>query len=111
MNVNAEMLKRGLAVNYCVAPELATCDEFARYTQNAIDQKLGMFSDRDAELPYDFRRRIEGQPERSYVGNLQTKEVHTPGHEEAVPVADRVFFFTKDAIEAPYRIVDGEIAR
>jgi micrococcal nuclease len=106
MNVNAEMLKRGLAVNYCVAPELATCDEFARYTQNAIDRKLGMFSEQGVELPYDFRRRIENQPQRSYVGNLETKEVHSPGHQNDVPVADRVFFFTKESVQSPYHLVD-----
>lgn len=104
LHTNAEMLKKGLAVNYCVAPEFKYCDEFARYTQNAIDQQLGMFSDKAVELPYDFRRRIEGQQQRSYVGNLQTKVVLTPGHQNDTPVADRVFFFTPDLIQAPYHL-------
>ncbi|MGZ3658150.1 MAG: thermonuclease family protein [Bdellovibrionota bacterium] len=106
LHANAEMVKKGLAVNYCVAPEFKYCDEFARDTQNAIDQQLGMFSDKNVELPYDFRRRIENQTQRSFVGNIQTKEVHSPGHQNDVPVADRVFFFTPDLISAPYKLVN-----
>jgi micrococcal nuclease len=104
VHTNAEMVKQGLAVNYCVAPEFKYCDEFARDTQNAIDHKLGMFSDPTAELPYDFRRRISNQEQRSYVGNIQTKVVLTPGHQNDTPVADRVFFFTPDLIVAPYHL-------
>lgn len=106
-HINAEMVKRGLAVNYCVAPDFAHCDEFSRYTQNAIDQRLGMFSDKSAELPYDFRRRLQNQPQRSYVGNIQTKEVLTPGHQNDVPVADRVFFYTLESVQAPYHVVNN----
>lgn len=106
VHTNAEMVKKGLAVNYCVAPEFKYCDEFARYTQNAIDNQLGMFSDKNVELPYDFRRRIENQTQRSYVGNIQTKEVRAPGHQNDTPVADRVFFFTPDLIQAPYHLVN-----
>jgi micrococcal nuclease len=104
LHTNAEMVRLGLAVNYCVAPEFKYCDEFARDVQNAIDQKLGMFSDPTMELPYDFRRRISKKEQRSYVGNLQTKVVLPPGHQNDTPVADRVFFFTPDLIQAPYHL-------
>ena len=105
MHINAEMVKRGLAVNYCVAPDFAYCDDFSRYTQNAIDRQLGMFSDKAVELPYDFRRRIENAPQRSFVGNIVTKEVFTPGHQNDVPSANRVFFYMRELVQAPYHVV------
>ena len=88
-SMNAEMVKRGLAVNYCVAPDFAHCDEF---------------SDTNVELPYDFRRRIGNNPQRSYVGDIQTKAVLTPGHQNDVPIANRVFFYTKEDVKDPYHI-------
>lgn len=106
VHVNAEILKKGLAVNYCVAPEFRYCDEFSRITQHAIDTGTGMYSDPKVELPYDFRRRISGNEQRSYVGNLQTKIVYGPGNQEKTPPADRVFFYTVGDIKAPYHLED-----
>jgi micrococcal nuclease len=105
VHANAEILKQGLAVNYCVAPSFTYCKEFAGYVANAEESRIGMFSDPRHELPYDFRRRIEGNPQRSYVGNLSTGEVFTPGHQDDVPVAQRVFFYRKSDIKAPFHIV------
>lgn len=104
MHVNAEILKMGLAVNYCVAPEFRYCDDFSRYVQASIDHGTGMYADPKVELPYDFRRRIGGNEQRSYVGNLETKIVFAPGHQNEVPIADRVFFYSKSDVKAPYRI-------
>lgn len=106
MHANAEMVKRGLAVNYCVAPDFKYCDEFAQYTSLALNSAQGMFSDPSFELPYDFRRRISNNEERSYVGNLETKEVHSPGHEKDVEIPLRVFFFERGDIQYPYQLVD-----
>ena len=106
LHINAEMVKRGLAVNYCVAPDLSYCDDFSRYTENAIRRRLGMFSDKAVELPYDFRRRIENAPQRSYVGNIETKIVLTPGHQNDIPTYDRVFFYSRETVKEPFRIVE-----
>jgi micrococcal nuclease len=104
VHLNAEMVKSGLAVNYCVAPEFRYCGEFSHYTQSAITRRLGMFSVKNFELPYDFRRRIENAPQRSYVGDIRTKEVLAPGHQNEIPIANRVFFYTQDAIQPPYHL-------
>jgi len=104
MHVNAEMVKKGLAVNYCVAPEFDYCDDFSRYAQQAINQRAGMFSDSQVELPYDFRRRIGGNEQRSYVGSIVTKIVYPPGQQEKTPIAERVFFYRQQDVSFPYRI-------
>ena len=104
LHVNAEILKMGLAVNYCVAPEFRYCDDFSRYVQDAIDNGTGMFADPKVELPYDFRRRIGGNEQRSYVGSIRTKIVYGPGNQEKTPPADRVFFYSRTDVKSPYRI-------
>lgn len=106
MHVNAEILQMGLAVNYCVAPEFRYCEEFSRYTQNSIDNGVGMYADPKVELPYDFRRRIGKNEQRSYVGSIQTKIVYGPGFQDKTPVADRVFFYNRNDVQAPYHIED-----
>ncbi len=106
LHVNAEILKMGLAVNYCVAPEFRYCDEFSRYVENAIENGTGMYADPKVELPYDFRRRIGKNEQRSYVGSLRTKEVLPPGNQDRTPVAERVFFYTREMVQAPYHIVE-----
>lgn len=103
-HLNAEILKMGLAVNYCVAPEFRYCDDFSRYTQDAIDHGIGMYADPRVELPYDFRRRIGNNEQRSFVGSMQTKVVYGPGFQDKTSVADRVFFYTREEIKSPYHL-------
>lgn len=105
-HINAEMVRQGLAVNYCVAPDLTYCDELSRLAQAALDNGEGMFSDPDFELPYDFRRRLGNQPMRSYVGDIETKEVLTPGRQNEIGIAKRVFFYTRETVREPYHIVE-----
>jgi len=102
LHANAELVRRGLAVTYCVAPDFRHCEEFSRHTAYALEHELGMYSEKGFELPYDFRRRISNQPQRSFVGNLRTKEVLRPGHQNEVPVADRVFFYGEHMVQEPY---------
>jgi endonuclease YncB( thermonuclease family) len=106
VHVNAEILKQGLAVNYCVAPEFRYCEDFSRFVQDSIDNGTGMFADPKVELPYDFRRRIGKNEQRSFVGSIQTKIVYGPGNQEKTPIADRVFFYTKTDVKSPYRVVE-----
>lgn len=108
-HTNAEMTKQGLAANYCVAPSFKYCREIGDNVANAIQNRIGMFSDSNAELPYDFRRRIGGNEQRSYVGNLRTKEVLPPGHQDEIPVAERVFFYRKSDVKPPFRVIEDKI--
>jgi micrococcal nuclease len=106
LHTNQEMVKQGLAVNYCVAPDFNYCREFADAVAAAVTNRTGMFADSNMELPYDFRRRIGGNEQRSFVGNLATKEVLRPGHQDEVTVSERVFFYRESDVKAPYHIVN-----
>ena len=105
MHANKQMVKEGLAVNYCYFPATEYCEEFGKLAEAAIAKRIGMFSDSNVELPYDFRRRIAGRKGTSYVGNIFTKEVVGPELQERVPVGARVFFPRADMIQAPYHLV------
>lgn len=104
-HINRKMVEEGLAVNYCYAPSFKYCEDFADLVDNAIKNRLGMFSDSNVELPYDFRERMSGRKPSKFVGHIDTKKVVAPEHQERVPVAKRVFFPTEDLIVPPYRLV------
>jgi micrococcal nuclease len=105
-HVNKELVREGLAANYCVYPSLAHCQELGLLTEEAMKKRIGMFSDPSMELPYDFRRRIKGSEQASFVGSLRTKKVLRPGNQNRVPVAERVFFFGESSVEAPFYIAN-----
>jgi endonuclease YncB( thermonuclease family) len=105
-HVNLEMVREGLAVNYCFFPDLAYCKEFGRLAGEAIQKKKGMFADPDLELPYDFRRRVAGRRQSSFVGNLRTGAVLAPGGQDRVPVPKRVFFSSKRSVRPPFFLTD-----
>lgn len=105
-NVNAQLVKEGLAVNYCLYPSVAHCERIGELARKAIENHIGMFSDSNVELPYDFRRRISNREQRSFVGSLRTKEVYRPGNQDRIPAYERIFFFSDTSIPEPYRIVE-----
>lgn len=105
-HVNKQLVKEGLAVNYCLFPSLSHCEELGLLTDSAMQERIGMFSDPKMELPYDFRRRIKGTPQTSFVGNLSTKKVYRPGKQNKVPVAERIFFYGQSNIKAPFQLVE-----
>ncbi len=106
VHINRELAQDGLAANYCIYPSTDYCEEIGELTKQAMERRIGMFSDPNVELPYDFRRRVKGTRQSSLVGNLKTKEVRRPGNQDQVPVAERVFFFREEHVKAPYHIVD-----
>jgi endonuclease YncB( thermonuclease family) len=106
MHVNKVMVKEGLAVNYCMYPSVAYCEEIGQLAKNAIKKRLGMFVDSNVELPYDFRRRISKRHQSSYVGSLITKEVYRPGQQDRTPVSERIFFSNESSVKAPFHVVD-----
>jgi len=105
-HVNKEMVREGHAVNYCFFPSLAHCESMGKLTQKAIENRIGMFSDPNLELPYDFRRRISKRRARSFVGSIRSKEVYPPQDQEKVPVGERVFFANEDMIKTPFYKVE-----
>lgn len=105
-HLNKLMVKEGLAVNYCMYPSVAHCDEIGRLAKNAIKKRLGMFVDSNVELPYDFRRRISKRGQTSYVGSLITKVVYRPGLQDRTPVDERIFFSNESSVKEPFHVVD-----
>jgi micrococcal nuclease len=105
-HVNKQMVKEGLAVNYCMYPSVSHCEELGELARKAIEKRLGMFIDSNVELPYDFRRRISKRQQSSYVGSLITKEVFRPGNQDRTPVPERIFFSSQKAISDPFYLVD-----
>ena len=106
LHVNKVMVKEGLAVNYCMYPSVAYCEEIGRLAKNAIQKRLGMFVDSNVELPYDFRRRISKRTQTSFVGSLITKVVYRPGNQDRTPVDERIFFSSEATVKPPFHVVD-----
>lgn len=104
-NVNVQMAKEGLAVNYCIFPAVSHCEEIGAFVTAAQEARIGMFSDSSVEIPYDWRRRVSNRVHKSFIGNTTTKEVYLPESIGAVPVGDRIFFGKKSQVKTPYHFV------
>lgn len=106
VNINEQMVREGWAVNYCIYPNVAHCETLGELTNQNIRDGRGFMGDSSMEIPYIWRRKVSGRAFTSYVGNMETKEVFLPGHEDRVPVGNRMFFLKKEDIEAPYHLVE-----
>ena len=90
-NINLEQVKRGMAANYCIAPNLHYCDQFAAAYRNAELHQLGMHGDRCVVTPYVWRRAMMNRSMDKRVKNVITGVTYEPGDYYKVPVADRIF--------------------
>lgn len=104
MNVNEEMVKSGLAVMYCIYPNIKYCQEFGRINDTNIRNKKGIFSDSSVEIPYEWRRKMSKRSLEKYVGTLSTSTVYAPQYLNQIPVGDRIFFMSKSAIQPPFKL-------
>ena len=91
LNLNYEQVKSGLAANYCIAPNMHYCDQFAAAYRNAELNQLGMHADRCVVTPYVWRRAMMNHSMDKRVKDVQTGVVYSPSEYYKVPVADRVF--------------------
>lgn len=105
-HVNKEMVREGHAVNYCYFPSIEHCESLGKLAEKAIEKRLGMFSDPNMELPYNFRRRVSKRRANSFVGSIRSKEVYGPENQEKVPVGERVFFSDENMIKKPFHVVE-----
>ena len=101
-NINLEMVQSGLAVNYCIAPNVMYCKEFGAAVDRNVKKKRGIFGDSGVEVPYEWRRQMSHRPHEKYIGNIETKLVYAPGSLDQVPLAKRIFFMRKKDVSAPY---------
>lgn len=104
-NINKQQLEDAMAVNYCIAPNLAHCEEYGNAVRPHIQARDGMFGDSSLALPYEFRRISSHRPFDKYLGSMSTKRVFAPGsYDQVSDVADRVFFMNRADVRAPYRM-------
>lgn len=91
VHLNLEQVKRGVAANYCIAPNMKYCKEIADAYRRAEAQGLAMHADRCAVTPYIWRRAMENTPLDKKVKDARTGIVYAPNQYYKIPVADRVF--------------------
>ncbi len=106
LNNNLHMIEEGLAVNYCIFPNLKYCEDFAEAADVSIQEKKGIFSDSaKVELPYEWRRQMSNRPFDKYIGDIYSYEVYDPGSYGEVSIANRVFFMKKKDVDKPFEFV------
>lgn len=105
ININRQMVSEGLAVNYCIEPNHRYCVQYGKEVRQSIKEHKGMFSDKQTQTPYIWRRRVSKRPFTKFVGDLKTRKVYSPGSFKKVPIHRRVFFFEKEDIQPPYEYV------
>jgi len=96
LNLNLEMVKKGYAVTYFIAPiDEAAYPIYQQALKDAKDAGLGIWNPADPlkELPFVFRVHDDGRDFDKFVGNSDTKHLVNPQDWEQVPVGKRVFFW------------------
>lgn len=99
IDINAEQLKDGVAVLYCIYPNIANCLEYSQYTEEAIAGGNSFMNDSSVELPYLFRH---GGVNEKPVANMNTNKVYQPEDIELVPIHLRIFFFKMSDVKPPF---------
>ncbi|WP_077324216.1 5'-nucleotidase C-terminal domain-containing protein [Virgibacillus siamensis] len=102
-NINLEMVRKGYAVTYFIAP---FNEEVYPTYQNAVkeakDAGLGIWNPDDPllELPFVFRTHDNQEAFDKYVGNSDTMKYVLPENWADVPVEKRVFFWDEASAQA-----------
>ena len=105
LNTNYAQVLSGMAVNYCIWPNMKYCAAFAQAVSQAMNQKKGIWSDPTLVIPYEWRRLERGSPHEKFVANLGSNEVYSPDFVDSIPIPNRIFFMRKSDIHAPYYFV------
>jgi micrococcal nuclease len=91
MNLGLEQIRRGMASNYCIAPNLKYCGEYADAYARAASSRLNMHADKCVITPYVWRKGLQGMLMDKTVKNRHTGATYAPMDYVKVPVADRIF--------------------
>jgi endonuclease YncB( thermonuclease family) len=92
LNLNLAQVQIGMAANYCIAPNLKHCAEYAAAYRKAQSAQLGIHSDRCSVTPYVWRRAMGNHPMDKNVKDSETGITYTPSQYYLVPVANRIFY-------------------
>ncbi|MCL0063546.1 alkaline phosphatase [Peptococcaceae bacterium] len=105
LDVNAEMLRQGHAVSYVVWPNSYYDRRFEVLRSamvEAMQNERGIWNPADPleEIPLKYRKRKFGWAPEQYIGNFDTKEYVKFQDMSVVPIENRVYFFSYDAVIA-----------
>lgn len=92
VNLNREQVKSSMAVNYCIAPNLKYCAEYANEVRSNETFRRGIFNDKCFVTPYVWRKALQGQTMSRPVENIRTGVRMKAEDYYKVPLADRVFY-------------------
>lgn len=103
LNLNLEMVKKGHAVTYFIAPiNEKAYPTYQEAVREAKEAGLGIWNPEDPilEQPFEFRVNDDGKKMNKIVGHSDTFTYVEPNDWEAVPVDKRIFFWNKSEAEA-----------
>ncbi|MBX9769061.1 MAG: thermonuclease family protein [Bdellovibrionales bacterium] len=105
-NVNFEMVKAGMALSLCFAPNLAQCEAFTNEAMAVMKSstRFSLFKpfkgEEPAQVPHEFRYQVAGEGEAKYVGDMKTHKamIYDRLMEIENPLM-RVFFLTEKDVK------------
>jgi endonuclease YncB( thermonuclease family) len=106
VNLNREQLRTGQAVVFVIWPNLSRFEEYRAAQIEAQSNQRGIWDAALplAELPYEYRLRIDGDAPFRPAGDFFTRQYVEPADYRRVHVNNRVFFTTRaDAAAAGYQ--------
>lgn len=103
-NVNYTMVREGLAINYCIYPNLEYCNQFAVAAERSMRERLGFHADPSVEIPYEWRRQVSGREHEKPVTSIDSYDVHEPNWVDRIPIPKRLFFLSASAVQPPYHL-------
>lgn len=106
LNVNREQLRTGQAVTFVIWPNLNRFEDYRAAQIDAQSNGRGIWDPARplAELPFEYRLRIDGDAPFRPVGDFFTRQYVEPADYRRVHVNNRVFFDTRaDAAAAGYQ--------
>lgn len=95
ININLLMIRYGMAVNYCIAPNVDYCILYSKAIEPVFYNKQGIFSDPSLIIPYVWRKQQQQLPMDKWVMDYRTKRMYAPNKYYLIPVPYRVFYLSE----------------
>jgi len=92
VDLNYEQVKNGMAANYCIAPNLKYCDQYATAYRIASRDRLGIHSDSCSITPYVWRKAMMDKTMDKKVKDVLTGLTVSADQYYKIPVANRIFY-------------------
>lgn len=105
-DINAYQVLSGYAVNYCIYPNIARCEQYADLMGDSLDSRRSfLIRYPDAEVPYVWRMQIRDSRPDKFVTRVNAFKVYEPEFFERIRLALRMFFIDPQDVECPYYLV------